>query len=170
MDCLAWIAKTLWIKGLCCGLPSTLSIPHLILELAKKKKFQMLVSFENCKSCAPVMTEVGLIGHTVLLSFQAASGLYLSSCNAVFALRSAEKVNNLLGISSVNANKGCRTLGQGQSRTVVASSWIGSGCCKMATWWRCSMTVSVKLQLKYLVILQTLAARGGEDKQAKQLS
>lgn len=93
----------------------------------------MLVSFENCKSCAPVMTEVGLIGHTVLLSFQAASGLYLSSCNAVFALRSAEKVNNLLGISSVNANKGCRTLGQGQSRTVVASSWIGSGCCKMAT-------------------------------------
>lgn len=32
------------------------------------------------------------------------------------------------------------------------------------------MTVSVKLQLKYLVILQILATRGGEDKQAKQLS
>lgn len=102
---------------------------HLILELAKKE-FQMLVRFENCKSCAPVMTEVDLIGHTVLRSFQAGSGLYLSSYNAVFALRSGEKVNNVLGVFSVNAKKGCGTLRQGQRRTVVESSWIGSRCCK----------------------------------------
>ena len=91
----------------------------------------MLVRFENCKSCAPTLTEVDLIGHTVPLSFQfAGSGLYLSSYNAVFALRSGEKFNNFIGVFSVTAKKGCGTLRPGQSRTVVASSLIDSCCCK----------------------------------------
>lgn len=77
------------------------------------------------------MTEVDLIGHTVLLSFTfAGSGLYLSPYNAVFALRSVKKVNNFCGVFSVNVKKACGTLRQGQSRIVVVSGWIGSGCCE----------------------------------------
>jgi len=91
----------------------------------------MLVRFENCKSCASVLTEVDLIGHTVLLPFPlAGSGLYLSSYNAEFALGSGENTKNFLGVFSVKARKGHGTLRQGQSRTVVASGWISSGCCR----------------------------------------
>lgn len=59
------------------------------------------------------MTEVDLIGCTVLLSFPfSGSGLYLSLYNVVFALRPGEKVSNFLGAFSVNAKKGCGTLKQ----------------------------------------------------------
>lgn len=84
--------------------------------------FQMLIRFKNYKICAPpVMTEVDLIGHTFLLAFLfASSGLYPSSYSAVFALRSGEKVTFL--VSVVSAKKGCGTLRQGESRTVLACS------------------------------------------------
>lgn len=97
-----------------------LSILHLILALGKM--FQMLGRFKNY-ICAPVMTEVDLIGHKFLLAFPfASSGLYLSSYSAIFALRSGEKMSNFLVGTSVSAKKGCGTLRQGQSRIVLASS------------------------------------------------